>query len=77
MPNRQVYILRLNSSWLREYGFNVNITFDQAMKTKKVVALADNQMLRIIRDITNHKVDLDEIEFLFYQRYTKPASLMK
>ena len=77
MPNRQFYILRLNSSWLREYGFNVNITFDQAMKTKKVVALADNQMLRIIRDITNHKVDLDEIEFLFYQRYTKPASLMK
>lgn len=68
MPNRQFYILRLNSSWLREYDFNVNITFDQAMKTKKVVALADNQMLRIIRDITNHQVDLDEVEFLFYQR---------
>ena len=68
LPNRQFYILRLNSGWLREYNFNVNITFDQAMKTKKVVALADNQMLRIIRDVTNHKVDLDEIEFLFYQR---------
>ena len=68
MPNRQFYIFKFCSSWLREFNFNVNISFEQALKSKKVIALADNQMLRTIREITNHNVDMEEIEFLFYQR---------
>ena len=66
--NRQFYVLKFCSSWLREFDFNIHITFEQALKTKKVIALADNQMLRIIRRITNHDVDMEEIEFLFSQR---------
>lgn len=68
MPNRQYYILKFNSSWLREFNFNIHITFEQALKNKKVIALADNQMLRTIREITNHTVDMDKIELLFQQR---------
>ena len=68
MPNRQYYILKFNSSWLREFDFNIHITFEQALKNKKVIALADNQMLRTIREITNHNVDMNKIEFLFQQR---------
>lgn len=68
MPNRQYYILKFNSSWLREFNFDIHITFEQALKNKKVIALADNQMLRTIREITNHNVDMDRIEFLFQQR---------
>ena len=68
MPNRQYYILKFNSSWLREFNFNIHITFEQALKNKKVIALADNQMLRTIREITNHTVDMDKIEILFQQR---------
>ena len=68
MPNRQYYILKFNSSWLREFNFDIHITFEQALKNKKVIALADNQMLRTIREITNHNVDMNKIEFLFQQR---------
>lgn len=68
MPNRQYYVLKFNSSWLREFDFNIHITFEQALKTKKVIALADNQMLRTIREITDRNVDMDEVEFLFFQR---------
>ena len=73
MPNRQYYILKFNSSWLREFDFNIHITFEQALKNKKVIALADNQMLRTIREITNHNVDMDKIEFLFQQQLFLPA----
>ena len=66
--NRQFYTLKLCSSWLREFNFDIQITFEQALKSKKIIALADNQMLRIIREITNHNVNLDEIETWFYHR---------
>ena len=66
--NRQFYTLKLCSSWLREFDFNIHITFEQALRTKKVIALADNQMLRIIRDVTNHNVNMQEIEYWFYHR---------
>lgn len=66
--NRQWYVLKFCSSWLKEFDFDVHITFEQALKTKKVIALADNQMLRIIRQITNHNVNMEEIEYFFYQR---------
>ena len=68
MPNRNYYVLKFNSSWLKEFNFNVKIGFEQALKTKKVIALADNEMLRAIRHITNRNIDMDEIEFLFVQR---------
>lgn len=68
MPNRSYYVMKFNSSWLREFNFNVNISFQDALQTKKIIALADNQMLRLVRDITNRKVDMDNIENLFYQR---------
>ena len=66
--NRQWYVLKFCSSWLKEFNFDVNITFEQALKSKKVIALADNQMLRTIREITNHNVDMDEIETFFFYR---------
>ena len=51
MPNRSYYVLKFNSSWLKEFDFNVKISFEQALKSKKVIALADNEMLRTIRHI--------------------------
>lgn len=68
MPNRSYYVMKFNSSWLREFSFDISISFQDALKTKKIIALADNQMLRIIRDLTNHNVDMDNVENLFYQR---------
>ena len=66
--NRQFYVLKFCSSWLREFNFDIHITFEQALKSKKVIALADNQMLRTIRQITNHNVNMEDIEVLFCQR---------
>ena len=68
MPNRSYYVMKFNSSWLREYDFNVNISFQDALQSKKIIALADNQMLRLVRDITHKKVNMDDVENLFYQR---------
>ena len=68
MPNHSYYVMKFNSSWLREFNFNVNISFQDALQTKKIIALADNQMLRIIRDITHRNIDMADIENLFYQR---------
>lgn len=68
MPNRSYYVMKFNSSWLKEFNFNINISFQDALQTKKIIALADNEILRAIRNITDRNVDMADIENLFYQR---------
>ena len=48
---RQIYTLKFKSSLLREFGYKIETTFDEARTLKNVIALADSQMLRTIRDI--------------------------
>ncbi len=68
MPNRQFYTMKFKSSRLKRFGYNINITFDEAVEYKEIIALADCQMLRSIRDIQKRNVDLEELERLFEQR---------
>ena len=65
---RQFYVYKFNSSWLREHKFKVKIDFENAMEERKIISIADNQMLRLIREISHHDVDLNELEFLYQQR---------
>ncbi len=68
MINRQLFTYKFSSSRLKEFGYNIDITFNEAKGLKEIVALADNQMLRSIRDITNRNIDYDALEELYKKR---------
>lgn len=77
MPNRQFYTLKFKSSRLKEFGYEVDITFDEAKEFKEVIALADSQILRSIRDITKHNVKYDKVERLYSERKLCQKRLLK
>lgn len=68
MPNRQFYTMKFMSSRLKEYEYNFNLTFEEAQINGEIIALADNQILRSIRDIKNKKVDLVQLEEWYAER---------
>lgn len=65
---RQIYTYKFNSSLLREYDFNLTTNLEEAKRLKNVIALADSQMLRTIREIRGQVIDFDDVENLYYQR---------
>ena len=66
--NRQFYIYKFNSKILQDQNYDINITFKKAKENCQIVAVADSQMLRSIRDIKNRYIDKDLIEMLFVKR---------
>jgi hypothetical protein len=60
--------MKFKSSRLKEFDYNVLQNFDEAKENGEIIALADNQILRSIRDIKNHKIDLDKLENWFSER---------
>ena len=68
MHNRQFYTYKFKSSRLKAYNYNIDITFDKAKEVKEVIALADNQILRSIRDIRKRAVNYIKLERLFKER---------
>ena len=54
---RQIYTLKFKSSLLKEFGYKINMEFDEAKKLKCVIALADSQMLRTIREVRGEIID--------------------
>lgn len=65
---RQIYTLKFKSSLLKEFGYDIEINFEEAKKIKCVIALADSQMLRTIRDIRNQVIDFDKVEEKYSER---------
>lgn len=53
---------------LKEFGYNITTTFDEAKECKEIIALADSQMLRTIRDITKHNIEYNKLERLYTER---------
>jgi len=68
LHNRQFYTYKFKSSRLKAYNYDINLTFDKAKEVKEVIALADNQILRSIRDIRKRTVDYKKLERLFKER---------
>lgn len=69
MVSRQFYTLKFHSSDLKFYNYNIpNLTFNEAKNKNKIIALADNQILRTIRDIKNQDVDMNIVEGLYQTR---------
>lgn len=76
---RQIYTLKFKSSLLKEFGYKINMEFDEAKKLKCVIALADSQMLRTIREVRGQVIDFDKVEELYTDReiYDKKLSNSK
>ena len=68
MHNRQFYTYKFKSSRLKEFNYDIDIPFSKAKELKEVVALADNQILRSIRDIRKHTIKNEHVEKLFKER---------
>lgn len=66
--NRQFYTVKLKSSRLKRFGYNINLSFSEAVENKEIIAIADSQMLRSIRDITGKTVDYEKLELLYRER---------
>lgn len=53
MPvNRLFYTVKLSSSLLKEYKYNLSIDFEDCLKNGLIISLSDSQMLKSVRDIT-------------------------
>ena len=76
---RQIYTLKFKSSLLKEFGYKINMEFDEAKKLKCVIALADSQMLRTIREVRGQIIDFDKVEESYTEReiYVKKLSNSK
>lgn len=61
----------------------MNLSYEEAVEDGKAIALADSQMLRLIREITKHTVKPDHVERLYkekdilYHRLEKPWASKK
>lgn len=68
MANRQFYTIKLSSSYITEEKDLVQTYFEEARKNRHIANLADSQMLRSIRELTNNAVNMDEVEELYCLR---------
>lgn len=74
--NRPMYVKKFTSARLKEFGYNIENTFEEFLELGEIVALSDSQMLRTIRDVTKHQVNLDKIEQLItLKNYYKKKSV--
>lgn len=77
--NRKFYTMKFSSSRLKEFSYTIEkLTFQKAKQFGEIIGLADNQILRSIRDIQNRYVDLQQLDTLYMKRdalkYAPPSS---
>ena len=68
MVSRPYYTIKLLSSRLKRYNYNISLTLNEGKETGEIIYLSDNQILRTIRDIRKQNVSQDVIEELFQER---------
>lgn len=68
LKQRQFYVLKFSSNRLKEFNYNINITLEQARKNNELIAIADNQVLRSIRQILNKDIDYIFLENLINKK---------
>lgn len=66
--NRQLYTMKFKSSRLKEYGYDIQLTPQQAKQNGELIALSDNQILRSIRKITGKEINYIQLEQWYKER---------
>ncbi|MBD1379194.1 hypothetical protein [Metabacillus arenae] len=69
MKNKQFYTYKFKSSRLKEFDYDISLSFEEAKEYGEVISLFDNQMLRSIREITDKQIDYDDPKSLLIQEY--------
>lgn len=72
MNNKQFFTFKFKSSRLKEFNYDISLTFDEAQEYGEVISLFDNQILRSIRDIHNRHIDYRYLNSLY-----KEISILK
>ena len=68
MPNRLFYTTKLSSSEIISNNSDIKTNFSKLLQDGKIISLADSQMLKTIRRLTNHKIDLEQLEKWYEER---------
>ena len=68
MANRQFSTLKLTSGYIKQFKYKVELSYSSAKRFNKVINLADSQMLRTIREVTNHEIDYELLESWYKER---------
>jgi hypothetical protein len=68
LTNKQFFTFKFKSSRLKEFNYDISLTFEEAKEYGEVIALFDNQILRSIRDIHNRHVDYEYLESLHAEK---------
>ena len=66
--NQQYYVLKLNTSYLKKRKYKIDVLFNEAVALNQIVSVGDSAVLREIRRITNHNIDLEQINEWFILR---------
>ena len=66
--NQQYYVLKLNTSYLKKHKYKIDVLFNEAVALNQIVSVGDSAVLRKIRCLTNHNVDLKQIDEWFNLR---------
>ena len=64
MQKHQFYTYKFKSDRLKEFKYDISLTFEKALDFNEVIALFDNQILRSIRKIRNNQVDFNKLKDL-------------
>ena len=67
MTNVQYFTFKFNSSRLKEFNYNIKLTFKEAKKFNEIISLFDNQILRSIRDIKKISCE-DKLRTLYIEK---------
>ena len=65
MTNRPIRVMKFKSGRLKEFGYKINITYDEARSLGEVIKLFDGQMLRIIRAVRKRTIDFDRVDKMY------------
>ena len=68
MINRPLYTRKYHSSRLKEFGYNIENTFDESKSLNEIIGLSDNQILKTMRDVQNRIIDKQKLEILIKTR---------
>ena len=68
MINRPLYTRKYHSSRLKEFGYNIQNTFDESKSLNEIIELSDNQILKTMRDVQNRTIDKQKLEVLIKTR---------
>lgn len=68
MPNRLFYTAKFDSDYIIYCKSDVKANFFELFRAGNIISLADSQMLKTIRELTNHEVDLNKIEQWYEER---------